>query len=208
MRAKLILLMFVLFVIPFISAEGGGISYTLIHNCYDSNEFSDEACTYVVGQIYRFEQIPGEGEGMKIRFPENPIPKEITGCAEDDAIFLGKYDGTKWVPITGEVIVSPAGVRIDAWIDSLGDLAIVKKVPQTGNWPEGTTCTSLNCGDYGAFIVNPYIYMTKDGKSLPSVNLGAQATFSFCGMLPGCHINPNNICEPSEAYCQQGVSLD
>jgi len=205
LRAKLITIIALLAAITLVSAQEGGVSFTIVHNCYDSDDFTDEACTYVVGPIYRFESV--QTGGALVEFPENPVPKQLVGCSDDTAITLARYSNGQWVQYQGvEIISTAAGVQVKAFIDQTGDLAIVQKVPQTG-FTEGNLCVPLRCGDKGAFVTNPYrIYLTPEGPSLQAVNENTQAELLFCGMLLGCQINPNGICDQSETRCQKGVA--
>ncbi len=204
MRAKLILIILALIAVLLVSAQEGGISYTIIYNCQEAGYNN---CELTVSPIYKYDTVPTGG--AQILFPENPISKDFIGCADEKTVTLAKYDGTAWVPITSEIKVTPAGVQAEAYIDHLGELALIKKTAQTG-FPPSESCIDLGCGDLGAFITDPFnIYMTPDGKSLQSIKENTETRLMFCGMLPGCQVNPNNpSCEESETRCQKGIAQD
>ena len=89
MRAKIIFLIIALMVISIVlvqSQSEGGLDYTVIYNCDDAGY---GLCEYVISPVYKFDDIPTGGAYME--FPEDPISKQLVGCSDETAVFLGKY---------------------------------------------------------------------------------------------------------------------
>lgn len=155
--------------------------------------YSEEECDMVVGDIYRITLAAGESlEKSYLIFPESVdtgkrvYSRSEINCEDPKQIMLVKYDNG-WQAVEAEPVeqLEGGGLIIKAWIGEEGDYAVIQKSLEFLEDGEEDYCRPLNCGEYKAYVTDPYSGEVKVGKDI---------SFKFCGMIDGCQAGVDESC--------------